>query len=108
MPAFRTDPVVFRTHHGGDRFLRHSGVGVLFDSPGSTVSRVHRRRETSVTPSPEHATPVRNPESDDRIAVVMEQDRDHAEAYLPGMGRAQHITHVTPDGALKYLLQLLH
>jgi hypothetical protein len=38
----------------------------------------------------------------------MEQDRDHAEAYLPGMGRAQHITHVTPDGALKYLLQLLH
>ena len=108
MSPFRADHVVIRTHHGGHRFLRHSGGGVLFASPGPTVSRVHRRRETSVTPSPELATPVRNQEPDDRIAVVMEQYRDHAEAYLPGMGRAWHITDVTPDGALEYLLQLLH
>lgn len=108
MSPFRADHVVIRTHHGGHRFLHHAGGGVRFASAGPTVSRVHRRRETAVTPSPALATPVRNPEPKDRIAVVMEQYRDHAEAYLPGMGRAWHTTDVTPDGALDYLLQLVH
>lgn len=45
---------------------------------------------------------------DNRVAVVIEQYRDHAEAYLPGMGPQWHTTDATPDGALEYLLQLIH
>lgn len=106
-PPFRADNVVIRSHHGEHRFLHHSGGGVLC-SAGPTVTRVYRRCETVLTPSPELGTPIRNQEPDDRIAVVMEQYRDHTEAYLPGMGRAWHTTDLTPDGALEYLLQLIH
>lgn len=49
----------------------------------------------------------RHPELDRRVAVVMEQYRDHTEAYLPGMGPEWHTSGVTPDAALDYLLQLI-
>lgn len=39
--------------------------------------------------------------------MVIEQYRDHAEAYLPGMGPEWHTSDVTPDAALDYLLQLI-
>lgn len=67
---------------------------------------MHRRQEPTVTPPPEITLHGEGP--NDRIAIFIEQSRDHAEAYLPGMGPAWHTTDVTPDGALEYLLQLIH
>lgn len=101
---FRANHVVIRSHQGEHRLLHHTDGGVLLAPAGQTVSQIHRGRETSVT-SP-RGIGVRNQNSDDGIAVIIEQSRDHAEAYLPGMGPAWHTTDVTPDGALEYLLQL--
>lgn len=103
-PPFHADHVVIRNHHGEHRLLHHSGGGVLLASAGHTVSRVNRHRVTSVTP-PREIT--RDQGSDDRIAVIIEQGRDHAEAYLPGMGPTWHTTDAAPDEALEYLLQLI-
>ncbi len=105
-PPFHTDGVVIRSHSGGHRLLHFTGGGGVLLSPfGHTVVRIHQRRETTITPSLEVTHPKR---SDNRIAVIIEQGRDHAEAYLPGMGPAWHTTDVTPDQALEYLLQLIH
>lgn len=107
-PPFHADNIVIRSPHGRHRFLHHSGGNVLLAPACPTVTRVHRRGETLLTPSAEPGFPIRNQEPDDRIAVILEQYRDHAEAYLPGMGSAWHITDLTPDGALEYLLHLIH
>lgn len=102
---FRANHVVIRSHQGEHRLLHHTDGGVLLAPAGPMVSQIHRRRETSVTsPRGIHAW---NQTLDDGIVVIIEQSRTHAEAYLPGMGRAWHTTDVTPDGALEYLLQLV-
>ncbi|NMP23448.1 hypothetical protein [Sulfobacillus harzensis] len=106
-PPFHPNTVVIRTHGGGHRLLHHTGGGVLLSPARHAVSRIHRERPTSATPPPEPAAHGPDTQPDHRIAVLMEQYRDHAEAYLPGMGRAWHTTDVTPDGALEYLLQLV-
>lgn len=100
---FRANQVVIRTHHGEHRLLRHAGGSVRLISPGPTVARVRQ----AVDPFPQFKPRGGKPESDDRIAVVMEQYRDHTEAYLPDLDRTWHTTDITPDGALESLMQLI-
>lgn len=106
IPPFHADRVLIRSHSEGHRLLHHTDGGVLLSPAEQTVSRVYQQRETDEMSTHKPTAPALGPE--DRFAVVVEQYRDHAEAYLPGMGDAWHTSDVTPDKALEYLLQLIH
>lgn len=104
-PPSRTDRVIIRSHHGGHQLLHHQGGGVMAcPAAHSLHSRIYRT--SAWFPVPDAST-SREPMPQNRLAMVVEQYRDHTEAYLPGMGTAWHTTDVTPDGAVEYLTQLI-
>jgi len=104
---FNRDLVVIRSNHGSHRLLHHSGGGVRLSPAQYTTATVSRKTQSFSNRHPLRADKTPSREPDPVIAVVIEQYRDHAEAYLPGMGPGWHTNDVTPDGALEFLAQLI-
>jgi hypothetical protein len=104
---FHREHVVIRSNQVSYRLLNHIGGGVRLSPAGYTTATVGGRRNWSEFGGGKQEAPGSISEPNDSLAVIVEQYRDHGEAYLPGGDPDWHSIEVTPDRALEFLVQWL-